>query len=303
MASGHKENCPECGGHNLYVTPHNGLAYCFNCGYRNGRSQGGNAFTSNPEVIEEIRDFYGKCVSYYVSCLSGAALTYLRERGISDSVIQQRRIGFCPDTHHSLYDLPIAKTAGISSGRNSVLHGRIIFPYIAPTTGAIVDMRGRALDDESVKYKGPFGSAYVRGADEWPYGAEISADSFLLTEGEIKAIVATQHGFPTIGLPGINTWKWRVRELSAKSVTVVFDSQRSSTVNEAVYQAIDKLASKLESCKVATLPLMGREKMDLDEFVLTKGLHELKLVLDKALPYETWAKLLRRPSNAARRSW
>jgi DNA primase len=302
MPSGHKETCPECGGHNLYVTPHNGLKYCFNCGYRNGRSQNSAAFTRNPETIQEIRDYYDKCVNYYASCMSSEAYVYLRSRGITDTTIKQRRIGFCPDTHHSLYDLPIAKTAGISTGRNSVLHGRIIFPYLTPT-GQVVDLRGRALAGDVVKYKGPFGSAFTRGADEWPYGSETVSGSFLVTEGEIKAIVATQHGFPAVGLPGINTWKWRTRELAEQPITIVFDSQKDTTVSEAVYQAVDKLASRLNECKVATLPLMGKTKMDLDEFVLTSGLHELKLVLDKALPYETWAQLLRRPSHAARHRW
>jgi DNA primase len=294
MPSGHKETCPECGGHNLYVTPHNGLKYCFNCGYRNGRSQNA-VFAKNSETIEEIRDYYNRCVSYYTSCLSNEAYSYLQSRGISDADIKQRRIGFCPDTHHSLYDSPIAKTAGISTGRNSVLHSRIIFPYLTPT-GQVVDMRGRSLADDAVRYKGPFGSAFTRGADEWPYGAESVGNSFLVTEGEVKAIVATQHGFPAVGLPGINSWKWRTRELAGESVTIVFDSQQDPAINEAVYQAVDKLASRLNECKVVTLPLMGNSKMDLDTFILTRGFQEFKLILDKALPYTTWAQLLRRPT-------
>ena len=294
MPSGHKETCPECGGHNLYVTPHNGLKYCFNCSYRNGRTQN-VAFARNSETIDEIRDYYNRCVSYYVSCLSKQSYNYLQSRGIDDTTIKQRRIGFCPDTHNSLYDAPIAKIAGISTGRNSVLQGRIIFPYLTPT-GQVADLRGRTLVEDAVRYKGPFGSAFTRGADEWPYGAETVEGSFLLTEGEIKTIVATQHGFSAVGLPGINSWKWRTRELAGESVTIVFDSQQDSAINEAVYQAIDKLALRLNECKVATLPLMGQSKMDLDTFVLTRGFQEFKLILDKALPYSTWAKLLRRPA-------
>jgi hypothetical protein len=120
-------------------------------------------------------------------------------------------------------------------------------------------------------------------------------NSFLVTEGEVKAIVATQHGFPAVGLPGINSWKWRTRELAGESVTIVFDSQQDPAINEAVYQAVDKLATRLNGCKVVTLPLMGNSKMDLDTFILTRGFQEFKLILDKALPYTTWAQLLRRP--------
>jgi hypothetical protein len=76
---------------------------------------------------------------------------------------------------------------------------------------------------------------------------------------------------------------------------VIFDSQKQASVRESVYQAVDKLAQKLHDVCVASLPLGKEDKMDLDTYLLTKGPDEFRLVLDKALPYNEWAKLLRRP--------
>jgi DNA primase len=163
-------------------------------------------------------------------------------------------------------------------------------------THQVTDLRGRSLSSEDPKYKGPFGATGARGADEWPFnGGDLLKGQHIITEGEIKTIVASQFGFNCVGLPGISVWRWRLRTMARGKAVVIFDSQKQASVRESVYQAVDKIAQKLHDVCVASLPLGKEDKMDLDTYLLTKGPDEFRLVLDKALPYNEWAKLLRRP--------
>jgi hypothetical protein len=232
----------------------------------------------------------------------------LNDRGVSDEAITKFRIGYCPDSSHEDYTLPISFRAGITiAGSKSILRGRIVFPYFNPVNGEVVDLRGRLLDieeDESnPKYRGPYNSASQRGADEWPYNAEsLRNPVVVITEGELKALASTIAGVPAVGIPGISSFKWRLR-LSLNPTqkrVVVFDSEAKPHVQESVNQSIDKLARLLPELYVATLPLAGRSKVDLDTFILTNGSAEFKLIVDKSLPYETWAKLQRRGTYVSR---
>ena len=303
MARGYKTDCPECGGANLYVTPDNDVSYCFNCSYRStpdkveNEQDSGVLFAKDSPDILEIREFYTTVSKYYHSCLDGVALRYAASRGISEESITKYRIGFCPDSDRygrSAADIGI-RSGLYNSAQRPVLAGRLTFPYINPINGEVVDIRGRALDSTDPKYKGPFGGTTARGASEWPYNSQSLAVDHLITEGEIKTIVASQFGFSTVGVPGISTWRWRIRTMSKGTQTVLFDSQADLSIRESVNQAIDKLASKIPDLRVATLPLGKESKMDLDTYLLTKGPEELRLVVDKALPYNDWARLLRRP--------
>lgn len=303
MSRGYKADCPECGGHNLYVTPDNGVEYCFNCGYRRSPEHQPAAhiptFKVNP-YIQDIRHYYTKLGAYYHACVTPAVREYLNARGITDTLIQHYGIGYCPASTNTMYEEAIGKIAGIStSNGKSVLAGRIIFPYFNPLNNMVCDLRGRAFDatDSDVKYKGPYNTASSRGADEWPYDAAwcLSADPLVVTEGEIKSLVATSAGVPTVGLPGMGMWRWRIKPAvdTERRIVVVFDAQRSPAVHESVMQAIDRIAQKLPNVYVGTLPLWGN-KTDVDEFILTRGVQEFKMIVNSALPYTTWANLQRR---------
>jgi DNA primase len=305
MGRGYKEECPQCGGENLYVTPDNGMAYCFNCEYRstsgqdnNVRGDNGLPFQGDDGVIEEIRQLYTDTADYYHACLTPQARSYAHERGITDESIQRYKIGYCPATSpsSSSYSIELRLQAGlVTSSGFPTLGGRLTFPYINPIDSRVVDIRGRAMIDVDPKYKGPFGTTSSRGAGEWPYNAAALKEDHIITEGEIKTIVAQQFGFRAVGLPGIAVWRWRLRSMARGKQVVVFDSQAQSSTRESVYAAIDKLAQKLPNLHVATLPLGKQQKVDLDAYLLTKGPDEFKLILTKALPYNEWANLLRRP--------
>ncbi len=305
MSRGYKTDCPACGGHNLYVTPDNGVEYCFNCGYSKGnRSSDNQTVLMVSERLEEIRDYYQRLAAYYHACITPEVRNYLHRRGLTDEIIQQNQLGYCPAGVHPIYEDSVAREAGVAtSGGASVLAGRVIFPYRAG--GQTVDLRGRALSpEEEVKYKGPYGRAPYRGADEWPYLPEqvlqTTQETVVVTEGELKALVCAAHGIPAMALPGINSWKWRMRSLfAAKRRVIVFDSQKEAAVAEQVYSAVDSLAFRLTESHVLFLPLHG-DKTDVDGFILTNGPESFRMWLDYSLPYERWATLMRRNSYVPR---
>lgn len=304
MGRGYKTECPQCGGDNLYVTPDNGMAYCFNCEYRSSPEQAdrtqderGLPFQGSGEDLEAIRRVYTDAANYYHACLTPQARAYANDRGITDESIKKFKIGYCPEVQNydrQLHDVYVRAGLITTSGKPTLAE-RLTFPYLDPTTSQIVDIRGRSMDGADPKYKGPFGTTSSRGAGEWPFNSEDLKGDHLITEGEIKTIVASQLGFKSVGLPGIAVWRWRLRSMARGRQTVVFDSQLQANTRESVYTAIDKLSQKLPNLHIATLPLGKHNKMDLDTYLLTKGATEFKLILDKALPYNEWANLLRRP--------
>jgi len=287
----YKAKCPQCGGNDFYVTPQNGVAYCFHCTYyeRSGEAKGKQRIITSD--IESIRDFYTKITDYFHSCLTLPAITYLYGRGFTDETISKLKIGFIPDKELPVsYEDTVVKDSGLFVGTQCVLANRIAFPYFVDNT--VVDIRGRTLDaTEEVRYKSPLGSASSRGA-VYPYNANDATQDHIITEGEIKAVIATQVGIPCVALPGITSW--REKTLSNHKQIILFDSTRVKTTREITFRAIDKLAGRLLNPYVVVLPLGKNIKMDIDEFILTRGVDEFKNIINNALTYREWAILQRR---------
>jgi len=101
----------------------------------------------------------------------------------------------------------------------------------------------------------------------------------LLTEGEKKALAATQAGFPCLGLGGVWGWvkkgKNPIGDLShiawrGRSVVVVGDSDLAA--NESARQGLQELTSYLKRrgarARLLILPGEGDSKVGLDDFLL-----------------------------------
>src|SRR5688572_6790200 len=191
----YKTECSSCGGHNFYVTEHNGLGYCFNCGYCELQGEHKRAPKTRSPNLDEIRHFYKRMAEYYHAALDGKALQYVYSRGFTDTTIQHFKIVYIPRDTSLLYRNSIAKEAGLADYYGGAfLAERISFPYINKD-GIVTDIRGRDITGEDeLKYKSPHGSAYFRGAD-YPYNfAAHNESTVILTEGEIKTSIAWQYG-------------------------------------------------------------------------------------------------------------
>jgi DNA primase len=284
--AGRKEECPECGGSNFYITNHNNLGYCFNCTYTAhiDRSEHHSSLSRSP-LLDHIRDYYDRMSNYYHSCLTPEVTAWLYQRGFTDSTIVQLRIGYCPDDSAIWYRTDVARNAGLAVQGKAFFANRVTFPYIG-FDGVISDIRARTLEKTvEQKYKSPRHSAYFRGAD-YPYNYFLSKNKTLvLTEGEIKAAIAWQHGYPTIALPGMNTWRKGFRQQYGQDVIILLDTQPEQRYTIA--RAVINIAFNFDTCRVATLPSLGKEKMDIDSFLL-QAPDLFPCILQAALPYETW---------------
>lgn len=217
---------------------------------------------------------------------------YLHARGITDALIDRFQVGYAPSGHTWLYELPEAREAGLAlTSGEATLANRITFPYFY--NGEIVDIRGRTLNPrEEIKYKSPYHPAYYRWAD-YPYNAnDLAAVRPVITEGEIKTILSVAAGVPTIGLPGMLSWKPAIK---LRRAVILFDSQKDPRIRRYVQLAIDKAAREISDPYVATLPLHGRDKTDIDDYILMYGERAYREdVVNLAVQYDTWRQLVRR---------
>jgi len=283
-----KQECPQCGGMNLYYTTHNDFSYCFNCSYTQRGQEYHERTVHKSEHIKEIRQFYTEQAAKYHSNLRDSDRLWLHDRGFDDTDIQALQIGYCAD---EVIDTPIAYESGLAYKtqrlKKAVLGNRIVFPYLS-VSGAVIDIRGRSLDDtEEKKYKSPIGSTLFRGANlPYNYAVTEQAKKVIITEGEIKAGIATKYGFPAIGLPGMTNWRNGMCIQEDVEYIIMLDNQRRN--RRLLLQAVEKLAAHFDNPRIATLPLFSEDKADIDSFILRYGAKEFRICLDSALPIEEW---------------
>jgi len=112
-----------------------------------------------------------------------------------------------------------------------------------------------------------------------------------VTEGEFKALKATQEGFPCIALPGVWSWKSKVHGRSfpipdldrvvwkGRRAVVVFDSDLAEkpTVAWAEHALIQELRGRGAEVYVLRLPDGPRgTKCGLDDYLVAEGAHAFK---------------------------
>jgi len=288
---GYKKECPVCHKGNFWVTEDNGMRYCFNCKYVEHDHNVNYQPPAPSEHIDEIRGLYTQAAYYYHSSLDTKGRDFLHDRGFTDQTIDTLQIGYCPTGMNPMYRSAIAKEAGLATQAHTAFLGdRITFPYFCDHT-TVTDIRARAMSPNAdLIYKSPYNGSTFRGAI-YPYNHHLTDTDqpIILTEGEIKADIAVQFNYPAIALPGINAWRKGIR--LDRTYIILFDSQREHI--KEVRNAITHVASQLTNPLVATLPLLGDQKQDIDGFILKYGISLFNAVVDAALPYETWRELQR----------
>lgn len=280
--------CPSCGCDDCGFNFSKAVWHCFHCGER-GFISGVKEQTlvlHTQEVIKDIaaiRVLYKDLVETYRRNLNPSIIRYLSGRGLTEESIERFKLGYCTNEVLAPYNQAIAYDAGVVVRGVPTLAERITIPYIAE--GTIVDIRGRG--DDKVRYKSLAGSYKGRGATCFFNHDIIQTENTLfITEGEFKAMVAIQHGYPFIATPGLQMWfdPWTALVYN-KELIAVYDTDikiPSPTVLE-----LRRKAKILPNMKVAVLPrLGGEEKMDVDTFIITYGLKLFDRVLRGAIPVQ-----------------
>lgn len=192
--------------------------------------------------IYEVNAF---ALDYFRSHLSGAALDYLRGRGLTDETISAFELGYAPEGWDGL--LKLARTKGLSerqlleagllienpeNGRvYDRFRGRVMFP-IRDHLGRLVGFGGRVLDDSKPKYLNtPETDAFKKG--ELLYGLDrarrglSSGAELVVVEGYMDVIAMHQHGFTgavaSLGTALTAEHATLLERLGAQSIVLMFD--------------------------------------------------------------------------------
>lgn len=297
-----KVTCPDCNGHNLYITLGNGLAFCFNCfisytleGYERNTKKKIQQIQS---TVTEVRNAYRKLRDVYQERMTKEHIDFLQRRGIAPEITQEFGVGFCPEYAMREYDYQAFKDAGVTDFHGyPSLGNRLVFPYEAD--GDVTDLRGRTWVGEEPKYRSPFLPSVIRGA-WYPFNwdrAIVKAQEhkvLIITEGEIKAIAA-DHLFPIVALPGMNSWRRGLVPDPSWRVIVLFDNDARRKNRLDIDRAIRRVSERIPRVHVATLPLLGEQKMDIDAFLIHPQGNERRFteIVQDAIPYAEYAQLRR----------
>lgn len=192
--------------------------------------------------IYEVNAF---ALDYFRSHLSGAALDYLRGRGLTDETIAAFELGYAPEGWDGL--LKLARTKGLSerqlleagllienpeNGRvYDRFRGRVMFP-IRDHLGRLVGFGGRVLDDSKPKYLNtPETDAFKKG--ELLYGLDKArlglsgGAELVVVEGYMDVIAMHQHGFTgavaSLGTALTAEHATLLERLGAQSIVLMFD--------------------------------------------------------------------------------
>jgi hypothetical protein len=306
QSRGWKCVCPGCGGNDLWYTDDNGSAFCFECGVNYKVTDEEHSYEAKDDGrvvfdVQRIRELYHSAHDFYTHSLTRDHKAYLHDRGMDDTAIETFKVGYCPTNRMPFYFEPIAKDAGLLDYKGDpALVNRVVFPYMAEDS--ITDLRGRVIETEvpAPKYRGLRHRSISRGAI-YPFNyaraMEFARDQkiVILTEGEIKAIIADMHGFPCVALPGMLAWKPGFIVRPDVKVIIAFDSNRLVEDRARVDKAIQRVSRRLLNSYVTVLPLLGESKMDIDSFLLHSqgGYSRFKHLIDNAVPYEMYLRLRR----------
>lgn len=229
-----------------------------------------------------------------------AAREYLSQRGISEEVQKQFRIGFAPDSWDAL--LTHLKTSGADeklieqSGLVSVneekervfdrFRNRIIFPVL-DVNGAPVAFGARAMGDDQPKYlNSPETPAYVKG--QHLYGLFHSRDAIrqkkfvILVEGYLDLIALYQFGVTNVAASlGTAFTPEQAKLLGRFTKRVVINYDGDPAGIKAARRAIEQLLPQDLEIKVLVLP--GGQ--DPDDFIRANGTDGYNEARGKALPF------------------
>jgi DnaB-like helicase C terminal domain/Domain of unknown function (DUF3854) len=167
--------------------------------------------------------------------------------------------------------------------------GGLVIPYDAAYSRVRIDNPG----PDGKRYRSPKGQGNRLYAPPILSANALTDSTVLLyvTEGEFKALCATQHGCPTIALPGV--WSWRTKlhgqslpipdlgrvEWKGRRTVVVFDSDLANkpAVAWAEHALCQELRRRGAELYVLRLPDgLHAEKLGLDDYIVTFGVEAFR---------------------------
>ncbi|MGQ0541028.1 MAG: DNA primase [Blastocatellia bacterium] len=229
-----------------------------------------------------------------------AAREYLVQRGISDEIQKQFRIGFSPDSWDSLlnhlkekgHDDNLIEQSGLVSVNEEKdrvfdrFRGRIMFPVL-DVNGNPVAFGARAMGDDQPKYlNSPETPAYVKG--QHLYGLFQSKEAIrqkkfaILVEGYLDLIALYQFGITNVAASlgtAFTPEQSKLLNRFTKKIVINYDGDDAGV--KAAKRAIEHLLPQDFEIKVLVLP----NGQDPDDFVRASGTEAYNEARGRALPY------------------
>ncbi len=202
-------------------------------------------------------------------------LSYLKNRGFRDEILDKYDIGFCPDgwevmttaaleagyTKERLIATGLGKEKSSDGKLFDFFHGRVMFP-IKDVTGRVIGFGGRTLKTEKkiAKYfNSPQSELYDKSRALYGIHAakpHISKeDMCLLVEGYTDVMAMSQCGVENVvssSGTALTVGQIHLIRRFTKNVTVLFDGDRAGM--SAALRGIDILLSEGMNVKVVTFP-------------------------------------------------
>ncbi len=229
-----------------------------------------------------------------------AARKYLEERGISEEIQRQFRIGFSPDSWDSLlndlresgHDDNLIEQSGLVSVNEEKdrvfdrFRGRIMFPVL-DINGSPVAFGARAMGEDQPKYlNSPETPAYVKG--QHLYGLFQSKEAIrqkkfaILVEGYLDLIALYQFGITNVAASlGTAFTPEQSKLLSRFTKKIVINYDGDSAGIKAARRAIEELLPNDFEVKVLVLP----NGQDPDDFVRANGTEAYNEARGKSVTY------------------
>jgi len=233
------------------------------------------------------------------------ALTYLKDRGLSDETVQRFRLGFAPERGDSLKSalaregispeqmiaagLLIKPTEDRGRGLEPYerFRGRVMFP-IADRQGRIIAFGGRALGDREPKYlNSPETPLFHKGREL--YGLDLAlpaarkADTIIVTEGYMDVIALSQAGLTHAVAPlgtALTEDQMRLLWRAVREPVLCFDGDAAGA-RAAAKAAVNALPMLKPGYGLRFASLPAGE--DPDSLVAARGRTAFDDVLDRAL--------------------
>jgi len=255
--------------------------------------------------IPRVRELYTNLAGKYHQSLTQPTLDYLKARGLTQQTIDDFKLGFCSTEFYDEYGSGVAEDAGVVYQNYPLLANRLTIPYLV--SGEATDLRGRTLNTiltyktNTPTYISLSGSHSSRGAT-FLFNHDVidKSDRVIITEGEFKAIVAHQHGFPIVATPGIFGWQ---REWSAllkgKEVILAADFDRVFGMYSPAYLMTKMILREIPQLKVAILRIASyttKGKIDIDSLIVDGHLKTFDRAIEGAMDAKWW--LNRERTNA-----
>jgi hypothetical protein len=186
------------------------------------------------------------------------AAEYLEGRGITEDTAVTARLGVVDEPIH---------------GDNESAFSRLTIPYI--TRSGVVDLRYRCIRGHDcgevgcAKYLGRPGSSLRI------YGVEdlVSAgDTIAVTEGELDRLILRQLGYPSVGLPGAESWKRHWHRLFEDFERIVVFGDGDSAGRRFIKKFMDEFPQSTEGVQ---LP----DEEDVNSMFLLEGAEYFERVL------------------------